>query len=556
MKKQKQKKQYREPQESFLDPGTLIAVVVVGLMWFLWQSHMNKKYPPGQQQAVSQPQQGAGANLGTSPQGQGHGGATPTAGASATGLQTSGQAQETAGLGPERLISYEDDTWQLQISSHNMGVKKAVLKTYQNSSGEPVQLVGDEELNSPLRPFSTKLLMRNTPAQNINFKLQQQGASIVGTAFVKGLKIVRRFDIKPFSIEASTRVERAGADFIGLQLYLTAKVDPSLGATSFLIPSFERQEFYIDDYQNERRLPIDPQAAIQPSQWPQAHITALSTQYFGQAILDRSSVRPEFRIYSLLQNGSPYVYGQLDFKRLNQSNEFSTQQSLFLGPKKYAALARVDRKMINIIDFGWFSSIAKGILFLMQFFHQYISNWGLNIILLTLIVRLLVLPFNLVSYKSMRAMAKVQPLIKQIQEKYKDKPAEKNQHIMQIMRDNKANPLMGCLPMLLQIPVFFALYRVLASSVDLYHAPFMLWINDLSTKDPYYILPILVGASFFIQQKITPNTMDETQRKVMMFLPLMFTVFMLNLPSGLTLYIFINTLFGLVQQYIFTKRTQ
>ena len=127
---------------------------------------------------------------------------------------------------------------------------------------------------------------------------------------------------------------------------------------------------------------------------------------------------------------------------------------------------------------------------------------------------------------------------------------------MHIMRDNKANPLMGCLPMLLQIPVFFALYRVLASSVDLYHAPFMLWINDLSSKDPYYILPILVGASFFIQQKITPNTMDDTQRTVMMFLPLMFTVFMLNLPSGLTLYIFINTLFGLVQQYIFTKRTQ
>ena len=156
----------------------------------------------------------------------------------------------------------------------------------------------------------------------------------------------------------------------------------------------------------------------------------------------------------------------------------------------------------------------------------------------------------------MRTMSRIQPYIKQIQEKYKEDPQTKNKKIMELMKEYKANPFMGCLPMLLQIPIFFALYRVLASSIELYRAPFLFWIQDLSLKDPYYILPVLMGATFFIQQKITPSTMDSTQKKVMMSMPILFTLFTLGLPSGLTLYIFTSSLFGLLQQLWFTKYKQ
>jgi len=143
--------------------------------------------------------------------------------------------------------------------------------------------------------------------------------------------------------------------------------------------------------------------------------------------------------------------------------------------------------------------------------------------------------------------------VQALREKYKEDPMRLNQEMMALMKENGANPLGGCLPMLLQIPIFFALYRVISSSVELYQSPFMFWINDLSAYDKFYVLPVLMAASMFIQQKITPTTMDPTQAKIMLFLPLVMCLFMLQLPSGLTLYMFISTLFGIIQQMIIMR---
>lgn len=153
----------------------------------------------------------------------------------------------------------------------------------------------------------------------------------------------------------------------------------------------------------------------------------------------------------------------------------------------------------------------------------------------------------------MRTMAKIQPQIKSLRERYKDDTQRLNQEMLTLMKENKANPLGGCLPMLLQIPIFFALYQVIGQSIELYKAPFALWIQDLSSKDPFFVLPILMGVTMFIQQKITPNNMDPAQQKVMMFMPIIFCFLMFSLPSGLTLYIFISSVFGILQQVYFTK---
>ncbi|MEK7355069.1 MAG: membrane protein insertase YidC, partial [Bdellovibrionota bacterium] len=179
------------------------------------------------------------------------------------------------------------------------------------------------------------------------------------------------------------------------------------------------------------------------------------------------------------------------------------------------------------------------------------------IIILSIIVRLLVMPFTVYSYKSMKVMQQLQPEMTRIREKYKDKPADQkmqmNQEIMDLMKRNKANPVGGCLPMLLQLPVFIALYAVLGQSIELYRAPFIFWIHDLSIKDPYYVLPVLMGITMYVQQKMTPTTMDPQQAKIMMWMPVIFSFFMISLPSGLTLYIFVSTLFGIIQQKVFMR---
>jgi YidC/Oxa1 family membrane protein insertase len=189
----------------------------------------------------------------------------------------------------------------------------------------------------------------------------------------------------------------------------------------------------------------------------------------------------------------------------------------------------------------------------MKAFYTVVGNWGLAIICLTLLVRLCVLPFAMMSAKSMKAMQKIQPLLQTLREKYKDDPMALNRETMALMKEHKANPIGGCLPMLLQIPVFFALYRVIGSSIELYHSPFYGWIHDLSSADKFYVLPILMGGTMFLQQKMTPTTMDPAQAKIMAFLPLIFILFMLQLPSGLTLYMTVSAIFGIVQQFFFLR---
>ena len=229
----------------------------------------------------------------------------------------------------------------------------------------------------------------------------------------------------------------------------------------------------------------------------------------------------------------------------------------YAGPKSFTTLKAVDENLTGIVDYGTFAVIARPILWLLKFLHQYIANWGLAIIALTIIVRLIVLPFNVYSYKSMKVMQKLQPQMNAIRERFKDKSNEEklqmNSEIMKLMKEHKANPLGGCLPMLLQLPVFIALYAVLGQSIELYQAPFGLWIHDLSIRDPLFVTPVLMGITMFIQQKITPSTMDPQQAKIMMWMPVIFAFFMISLPAGLTLYIFVSTLFGIIQQIVFMR---
>ena len=232
--------------------------------------------------------------------------------------------------------------------------------------------------------------------------------------------------------------------------------------------------------------------------------------------------------------------------------------AVYAGPKDYDALEAFGHRSTNVIDLGWFSFIARGMSWLLRAIYGFVGNWGFAIVLLTLLVRVLLLPAVIPQFKNMAKQRALKPEIDKINELYKDDREKKGAAMMELWRKHKVNPLGGCAPVLLQMPIFFALYQTLSTSIELYHAPFVLWWTDLSSPDPFYILPVTLGALMFIQQKLTPVQMDATQAKVMLYaMPVMMTFFMLLLPTGLCLYMVTSSAVGITQQrYMYWKMDQ
>ncbi len=225
--------------------------------------------------------------------------------------------------------------------------------------------------------------------------------------------------------------------------------------------------------------------------------------------------------------------------------------------KNYDLLKKMGENLHLSVNFGIFSFIAVPILRGLQFFYSLVLNYGIAIIFLTFVIRLLTFPLQYKSTKSMKKMQVIQPELKKIQEKFKDNPQRLQKESMELFKRAGANPLSGCFPLLLQMPIFFAFYKVLYNAVELVNAPFYFWITDLSQKDPYYVLPVLMTGAMFLQQKLTPTaTTDPAQQKVMMIMPIVFGFIMKDLPSGLNLYIFVSTLIAIVMQMLVLKKVK
>jgi len=227
----------------------------------------------------------------------------------------------------------------------------------------------------------------------------------------------------------------------------------------------------------------------------------------------------------------------------------------YVGQKTYKTLKSIDPILVNAIEYGWFTFASKPLFALLSWLHGIFGNWGWSIIALTLLVRVILYPLTYKGMVSMQKIKELSPKLKEIKEKYKNDPQRMNAATMDMYKKHNANPLGGCLPMLLQIPVFFAIYRVLLNAVELQGAEWILWVNDLSRMDPYYVLPVLMGASMYFQQRMTPNNFtDPLQEKVFKFLPVIFTFFFVTFPSGLVLYWFVNNLFSIAQQFIVNQQ--
>jgi YidC/Oxa1 family membrane protein insertase len=279
---------------------------------------------------------------------------------------------------------------------------------------------------------------------------------------------------------------------------------------------------------------------------------AMLQHYFVSAWVPPAGARAE--LYSQALPNRRYVIGakSLAATEVAAGGVATAGARLFAGPKEHKRLEQVAPGLDLTVDYGWLTVISAPLFWLLAAIHRLVGNWGWAIILLTILIKLVFYPLSAASYKSMAQMKKLQPKLQSLKERHGDDRQKMNQAMMELYKTEKINPLGGCLPIVVQIPVFLALYWVLLESVEMRQTPFILWIRDLSTPDPYFVLPLIMGASMYVQQQLNPQPPDPIQRRIFMVMPVAFTVMFLFFPAGLVLYWVVNNLLSILQQWRIT----
>jgi YidC/Oxa1 family membrane protein insertase len=525
------------PQKNFFDSRTIFAVVLVGVLFFGWQKYLENKYPDFYKKSATQ-------KTATTATADGKGVLT----AATTSVTPEGEkaaAVTAANSTPENTIQMRTPEATFEVSSKGMGLRHFTLTQYKDREGQPIQ-IGVSETHGLYE------VSQAGSVEPLNFQLNKVSDTVIkGTATAGTAQVEQTLTYNPslHAFETTVAVTNA-TGFSGLSVLLPERKYHAPDGTFFL-PSVEHQEITARHSDGKiERIDAGKKKEDLNKNLDLVQMTAVGSQYFASIFLNKSDLTPEMTAFAPIEGE---VSAKATYKFPNGNNEFHLNWLYYAGPKSIDQLQAIDPVMAEVVDLGFFAPIGKVLLVVMKAFHGVIGNWGLSIILLTLLVRLIVMPFNITSYKSMKRMQAIQPKLQSIRERYKEDPTALNRETMAVMREEKVNPIGSCLPMLLQMPVFFALYRVLGQSIELYQAPFVGWIHDLSLKDPFYVLPVLMGITMFAQQKMTPTTMDPAQAKILQFMPLVFAFFTLSLPSGLTLYIFTSTLFAVLQQQLFMR---
>ena len=283
--------------------------------------------------------------------------------------------------------------------------------------------------------------------------------------------------------------------------------------------------------------------------------SAMIQHYFATAWIPPGE--EENNYYTKALPESNYVIGSYSpLVSVQPNSEMILTEKLFIGPKLQPVMEKIAPGLELTVDYGWLTFIGKPIFWLLSKIYTLVGNWGFAIMGVTLCIKLLFFKLSEVSYKSMAKMRKVQPLLKELKERHADDKQRFNSEMMALYKKEKVNPMGGCFPIMVQIPVFISLYWVLIETVELRQAPFILWIEDLSVQDPFFVLPVLMGITMKIQQSLNPPPIDPVQAKVMKMFPFVFTVFFLFFPSGLVLYWVVNNTLSILQQWYITKKIE
>jgi YidC/Oxa1 family membrane protein insertase len=461
----------------------------------------------------------------------------------------------------------QNDVLALEISANGGNIINAKLPKQLTPEKKPVELF---QYTPSHKYFARSGLIAlgnaDLPNHTSSFKLVQSGKDGSGKPFIvlaserNGVKLEKTFILSPGSyvVDVGHRVTQSSANATPLVLYTEIVRDASqeqkigpfdgaFSASTFTGPAaytekekFNKLEFTAID---KNKITIPTQVAAGDPAW-----VAMVQHYFASAWIPSDKAARD--IYAGRIDNNLYRIGmQTPLGIVAPGTTVVEKAKLFVGPQEESVLETIAPGFALLKDYGYLTILAKPIFWLLENIHTYVGNWGWAIILLTILIKLVFFPLSAASYKSMARMKEVQPRLLAMKEQYKGEPQKLNQAMMEMYRKEKINPLGGCLPVVIQIPVFISLYWVLLSSVEMRNAPWIGWIQDLSVPDPYYILPIIMAASMFVQTKLNPTPPDPIQAKVMMYMPLVFSVMFFFFPSGLVLYWVVNNLLSIAQQW-------
>ena len=449
------------------------------------------------------------------------------------------------------------------ITNKGAMVKSILLSKHKTEKGEPIDLVDQKDgaiLPLALESNNNEVtnILQNAYYQPSTELLELSESKPTGTlkmqlTHASGLSVLQEFTFRynDFMVDINTQIKAPALASQNLSynvLYgpgmggkVTSQTDYIVfsGATTFV--NNERIETPPEDIVNEVIYRGD-------LAW-----TSFQNKYFGVALIPGEGIKS-----AVIKKSGDNVYVGLKMESI-QSTAYSSH-ILYAGTKELKVLEKSGHKLFRLMDYGWFGNkfafLVKPLLKVLQYFYDMFNNYGWAIIFVTIIIKIIFSPLTHKSFKSMKGMHKVQPYVKVIQERHKGDRQKMNEEMIELYKKHKVNPLGGCLPMVLQIPVFIALYHALFFSIELRGAPFIGWIKDLSVADPYYVWPVVMGVTMFLQQKLNPAIGDPTQQKIMMFLPIVFTFLFMSFPSGLVLYWTVNNILTISQQayvYKFTK---
>jgi len=410
----------------------------------------------------------------------------------------------------------------------------------------------DSSKNGPLPVYTSSQtnykLDENQDSLNVDLEFEDES----------GIKVIKRyqFNRNDYLIKVSYLIDNESseqweANFSG-KIVRDRSTDPSqqnsLGMQSFLgmVLSSEQEPYEKIDFEDMQEEPINRQI--------QGGWVAFIQHYFLSAWIPNNEVTHTYQ--SRFRNGL-YLMGFVSpATKVGPGEQASVSADLYVGPKIIERLEEAAPRLDLTVDYGWLFFIAYPLFLLLDFLYGVVQNWGIAIILVTVVVKALFFKLSAASYRSMANMRRVAPKLQSLKDQYGDDRQKMSQAMMELYRKEKINPLGGCLPILVQMPVFIALYWVLLESVQLRHAPFFFWIHDLSVKDPYFILPILMGISMFLQMQLNPTPPDPMQARIMKLMPIMMTVFFLWFPAGLVLYWLVNNILSIAQQWVITRQIE
>ncbi len=454
----------------------------------------------------------------------------------------------------ERLVTIDTPLYRAVLSSYGGGIKSFRLKHYRKTLEDDS---GPADIVSPvdgIYPLMTRFKVSGlpevpaftVPVESLRIGEGKKGELALRWQGTDGTVVEKRyvFSSDNYTIDVELKVTNGRAD------NLRGTVLNELSG-KFMVEStyYHHGPLRRIDGKTKRQ---DPETTIEMGKGSPEWI-GVEDKYFLLAIIPEDNRDTFWESTVVAQYSGKVSFGKT--LELEPTHQTLTGFTAYLGPKEYDRLIAMGRGLDEAIEFGLFSLIARPLLVVLNFFERYVKNYGIAIILLTVVIKLLFYPLTKHSLTAMRKMQEIQPQMLAIREKYKNDRERMNKELYELYKRYRINPVSGCLPILLQLPVFVGLYELLSVAIELRHAPFMLWIQDLSAQDPYYITPVLMGISMFIQQKMTPTTMDPTQAKIMLIMPVVLTFVFMSFPSGLVLYWLVNNILSIAQQYQLYKET-